>query len=93
MDKNSVGISQSDGLFTLTDLGIIGLNLEHKMTSETLNGNNVLSHIGSYIKADGTNGLMGNVNFMPDDLYTEYVDKIALTPEQAAMSNIGGFKA
>ena len=90
VDKNSDGISQADELFTLTELGIIGLNLEHKMTSETLNGNNVLSHIGSYIKADGTTGLMGNVNFMPDDLYTEYVDKIPLTPEQAAVSKIGG---
>lgn len=33
-----------------------------------LNGNNILSYIGSFIKTDGTTGTMGNVNFMTDDL-------------------------
>ena len=62
-DLNHDGISQEGELFNLKDLEIKSLNLAYQDTNQTLNGNNLLTQIGSYEKEDGSIHKMGDVNF------------------------------
>lgn len=89
-DLNQDGVSSTDELFTLSELGIASLNLNYADTNQILNGDNVLAQIGSYTLSDGTVRQMGDVNLAADSLHTEYTDHIELTSEQAMQPNVQG---
>ena len=89
-DLNSDGISTASELFTLEELGIASLDTAYKNTHTGLAGGNTLVQQGSFIKADGSSGQMGDVNFVVNNLYGNYADKIALTPEQMQAANLQG---
>lgn len=89
-DLNSDGISTASELFTLEELGIASLDTAYKNTHTGLAGGNTLVQQGSFTKADGSSGQMGDVNFVVNNLYGNYADKIALTPEQMQAANLQG---
>ena len=89
-DLNSDGISTASELFTLEELGIASLDTAYKNIHTGLAGGNTLVQQGSFIKADGSSGQMGDVNFVVNNLYGNYADKIALTPEQMQAANLQG---
>ena len=89
-DLNSDGISTASELFTLEELGIASLDTAYKNIHTGLAGGNTLVQQGSFTKADGSSGQMGDVNFVVNNLYGNYADKIALTPEQMQAANLQG---
>ncbi|MDO5686726.1 MAG: FrpA/C, partial [Neisseria sp.] len=89
-DLNGDGVSQADELFTLDELGITELNTAFTHTSQNLGNGNTLAQIGSFTKADGSSGKMGDVNFAFDPTRTQYTDSVSMTPEQARMANLKG---
>ena len=89
-DLNHDGISQENELFNLKDLGIKSLNLEYQDTNKTLNGNNLLTQIGSYEKEDGSIHKMGDVNFSFDSLYRDFSSKISVSEAVKLLPNIKG---
>ncbi len=74
-DLNSDGISTASELFTLEELGIASLDTAYKNIHTGLAGGNTLVQQGSLIKADGSSGQMGDVNFVVNNLYGNYADK------------------
>lgn len=62
-DLNSDGISQSNELKTLKEVGISRLNLSHDKTYKDLGDKNSITHIGSFLRNDGTTSSMVDVNF------------------------------
>lgn len=68
-DLNQDGISQSDELFQLDQVGIQSLNLQYQNTNQNLNGN-TLAQTGSYETADGQTRTMGDIQFASDRLYS-----------------------
>ncbi len=89
-DLNQDGISQPDELFTLTELQIAQLNLEHQQVNTNLDGGNTLAALGSYEKADKSTGIMGDVNFSFDSASRLFTEVILLTSEQKKVINIAG---
>ena len=65
-DLNGDGVSSANELFTLEQLGIKTLNTGFSNSNQALNGNNLLVQQGSYVKADGGSGQMGDVNLAFD---------------------------
>ena len=89
-DKNQDGISQSNELLTLLELGIESLDSNYKNTSTNLGNGNTVAQTGSYTKVDGSKGIMGDINFDQDLMYSKYNDKIELTEEQKGWANLAG---
>ena len=60
-DLNQDGISQSNELFTLASQNIIGIKVTSTQHSQVLSNGNQLADTGSFIKADGSQGMVGEV--------------------------------
>jgi hypothetical protein len=73
-DINSDGISQSEELFTMEEAGISGLNVAKSNINQTLPNGNSIKGTGTYIKNDGTTGLMGDVYFAVDTSNQQFPD-------------------
>jgi Ca2+-binding RTX toxin-like protein len=85
-DLNQDGESQAGELFTLNDLGIIGINVASTEHSTTLANGNQLADTGSFIKADGSTGTvgevtgsLGDINLADDTFHREFTDQLDTT--------------
>ncbi|PTU63395.1 hypothetical protein DBB33_24405, partial [Chromobacterium haemolyticum] len=90
-DLNGDGVSSADELFTLEQLGIKALNTGFSNSNQALNGNNVLVQQGTYVKADGGNGQMGDVNLAFDPLHSRYQNPVPLNEAQKALPTLQGY--
>ncbi|MDD2950166.1 MAG: calcium-binding protein [Sulfuricurvum sp.] len=88
-DVNQDGISQADELHTLTELGIASISLTATANGSTTNGN-VQTMSGTYTKADGTTGKVGNFNFSQNPFYREFTDHLTLTDTALSLPDMQG---
>lgn len=89
-DKNSDGISQSDELYTLDDLGIASLATQSTITNTDLDDGNSILAEGSFTRADGTTGVMADLAFDEQAIYRQFTDSVAVTPEAAVLPDLLG---
>ena len=87
---NQDGISQTNELRTLEELGIQSLDVAYKDVSKNLGNSNTLAQQGSYTKKDGTTAQAGDLLLAADNLYSRFKDKVELTAEQAKAANLSG---
>ena len=88
-DMDSDGVSDSGELFTLTELGIVSINLDSTSSSTNLNGN-IKTAISSYTKSDGTTSEVGNLNFSQNSFYSEFTDKLLLSDTAKLLPDMNG---
>ena len=89
-DLNQDGISQTNELRTLEELGIQSLDVAYKDVNKNLGNGNTLAQQGSYTKKDGTTAQAGDLLLAADNLHSRFKDKIELTAEQARAANLSG---
>ena len=89
-DLNQDGISQTNELRTLEELGIQSLDVAYKDVNKNLGNGNTLAQQGSYTKKDGTTAQAGDLLLAADNLYSRFKDKVELTAEQAKAANLSG---
>ncbi|MCZ2455754.1 type I secretion C-terminal target domain-containing protein [Acinetobacter baumannii] len=89
-DLNQDGVSQTNELFGLTELGIQSLNLNHTNTDTALGNDNILAQTGSFETLDGQSHIMGDVNFSFNSIYSSFNNAIELTAEQQQAANLQG---
>lgn len=90
-DLNQDGVSQSNELFTLAELGIAAINLDPGSTSDVNLGNgNVVDSSGSYVRTDGTTGALGDLLLRGNNFYRRFDDPIELTEEARKLPNLNG---
>ncbi|EPJ49289.1 MAG: hypothetical protein OFPII_01710 [Osedax symbiont Rs1] len=87
-DFNQDGISQSNELSTLADLGIQSIGTGYTSSTQDVGHNNLSIAQGSFIKTDGTAGDAGtttqssgaaeSLNLVENNFYREFTDHIAL---------------
>ena len=87
-DLNQDGISQTNELRTLEELGIQSLDVAYKDVNKNLGNGNTLAQQGSYTKKDGTTAQAGDLLLAADNLYSRFKDKVELTAEQAKTANL-----
>ncbi|WP_172540008.1 calcium-binding protein [Alysiella crassa] len=89
-DDNQDGVSQADELHGLDTLGIAALNVAYKDVNEDLGNKNRLAQLGSYDKADGSQGKMGDLLFDTNPLYSQFKDRVEMTLAQFLSANVQG---
>ncbi|MCL2021524.1 MAG: hypothetical protein FWG81_05375 [Betaproteobacteria bacterium] len=89
-DLNQDGISQANELFSLAALGITSIDLSGTAVRENLGDGNVMTATTTYTRADGTEGLVANLDLSDNPFYREIEEKIPLSPETALLPNIHG---
>ncbi|NOZ53777.1 MAG: hypothetical protein GXP08_11700, partial [Gammaproteobacteria bacterium] len=88
-DLNSDGISQSNELFTLDDLGIASLSTDgtRDVNTNLGNGNSILNE-GTFTRTDGSTGTMADLALQEQTVYREFTDNVTITSEAAALPNV-----
>ena len=89
-DLNQDGISQEGELFTLEQLGIQSLDLNHQAVNQRQGNGNSVARLGSYTDTEGKEHLMGDLLFDSNPMISRFTDKIALSAEQRQAPNLRG---
>ena len=77
-DLNQDGVSQADELFALDQLGIVSLIVGKKNNLVSLANGNQLADQGTFVKADGKMGAMGDVNFSENTFHRQFTENIVV---------------
>ncbi|MFM0010625.1 calcium-binding protein [Paraburkholderia sediminicola] len=89
VDANGNGASDSGELYTLSQLGIVSINLNATAVTETIAGNKI-SSISSYTLADGTTREIADAWFANSTMNTKPVTPVEVTATAAALPQLAG---
>ncbi len=96
-DLNQDGASQADELFTLEELGILGLNVEKKFNRTPLANGNLIADLGTYVRADGSSGTlgevtaqMGDIDLIEDTFRSRFAERLPLTDVALDLPDMSG---
>lgn len=89
VDANGNGASDSGELYTLSQLGIVSINLNATAVTETIAGNKI-SSISSYTLADGTTREIADAWFTNSTMNTKPVMPVEVTATAAALPQVAG---
>lgn len=90
-DLNGDGVSQTEELFTLDEVGIKSLNTNvESVQNENIKGG-ILVESGTFTRHDGTIGKMADVNFENDDIYSKHINIIEVSDEVEVLPDIKGY--
>jgi hypothetical protein len=95
-DKDRDGVTDEGELSSLADLGITSLSVNGKATNTKDHNGNTLNKEGSYTKADGTRGKIGEYALTRDTVHSEaadaadgeYSEAIKAAPDLAGQGNV-----
>ncbi|HRQ45502.1 MAG TPA: calcium-binding protein [Rhodocyclaceae bacterium] len=90
-DMDQDGISQTDELFTLDELGIASISLGYTNSSHVDAQGNAHRQVGSFSWADGSTGTATDVWFAADFARTKEVDLLEVPADIAALPDLAGF--
>jgi Ca2+-binding RTX toxin-like protein len=95
-DLNQDGVSQGSELFTLQQLGITSINVSSVERNQVLPNGNRIADVGTYTRADGSAGTVGethdaaDVDLIEDTFHREFPDQIPLEPGVSDLPNMHG---
>ena len=89
VDANGNGASDSGELYTLSQLGIVSINLNATAVTETIAGNKI-SSISSYTLADGTTREIVDAWFANSTMNTKPLTPVDVTAAAAALPQLAG---
>ena len=88
-DLNQNGISTADELFSLTELGVISIDLNANSNNVNLGNGNVQTASAVHLTVDGE-GETGNLDLANNPFYSEFVNSIPLTEEALSLPDSKG---
>lgn len=89
-DASQDGQTGSGELISLADAGIVSLNLANTLKNQRLPNGNTLSREGSFTRADGTSGGMGEFRLAIDTFDTQFADEIEVPEALRTLPTLGG---
>jgi hypothetical protein len=90
IDANQNGVTDAGELVTLADRGIASINLAATETNTTLNGN-LISHVSSFTRDDGSTGQVADVWFANDQINTQFTGEFTASPEVFLLPRVRGY--
>ncbi len=89
-DLDQDGISDPGELTSLTDAGIVSIDLNAESGNVNLGNGNVQSAAAVHLTVDGTEGTTANLDLAHSPFYREFTDSIALTEEATGLPESPG---
>jgi hypothetical protein len=89
-DLNQDGVSEAGEISTLDTYQIAGINIANTTANTALGNGNTLNETGSYVRADGTTGLAGNINLASNSFYSQFTDALPPTAAIQALPDMRG---
>ena len=89
-DTDQNGVTGEGELISLTDAGIVSLNLAHSLKNQSLANGNTLAREGHFTRADGSTSAMGEFHLAVDTFDTRFAEQIAVPEELRQLPNMGG---
>lgn len=89
-DKNGDGVSASDELMTLAEVGIERIDLNNKETVGTKVDGGIIKEQAKFIKTDGSVHTLADVNFEADSIHTRYLNKVELSDAVKDLPSVYG---
>jgi len=89
-DINQDGKSENAELKTLSELGIVSINLNATTSSQTVNGHSI-PLVSTFTRLDSTTGNVGDVYFEVDNVNTRYVGEYELKLEALLLPKLRGY--
>ncbi len=90
-DLDQDGISDTGELTSLTDAGIVSIDLDAESGNVNLGNGNVQSAAAAHLTVDGTEGSTVNLDLAHNPFYREFTDSVSLTEEAAGLPESRGF--
>lgn len=91
VDYNQDAVTQTSELHSLSEYGIVGLNLTTTPVGSKVSGNTVVE-TASFVRADGTTGMYGEVLLNVDNTNTKYVGpQITVTSQALSEPDLKGY--
>ncbi|MFN4264433.1 MAG: putative Ig domain-containing protein [Aquabacterium sp.] len=89
-DSSQDGLSGAGELISLSDAGIISLNLANALKNQRLPNGNTLSREGSFTRVDGTSASMGEFHLATDTFSTRFAETIDVPDSLKSLPTMGG---
>ena len=89
-DVNENGFTDAGELKTLTELGISSINLGYHTVNKKDNFNHITEE-STYTKTDGTKGIIADVLYAYNKIYTQYGGEYVLSQETVDLPWIRGY--
>jgi len=90
-DLNQDGISTTNELYSLEQLGVKSLNVNFSTIANQAQAGGIIAETGSYTTTDNQQKLLADINFEKNSIYTKFVEKILVSDEVKALANVLGF--
>ena len=89
-DTSQDGVSQGGEFITLAEAGIVSLNLANTLKNQGLANGNQLTREGSFTRADGTTGGMGEFRLATDTFDTQFAEPVEVPEALKTLPTMGG---
>jgi len=89
-DTSQDGQTGTGELISLADAGIVSLNLAHTIKNQVLANGNQLTREGSFTRADGTTGGMGEFRLAIDTFDTQFAEEVEVPEPLKTLPNMQG---
>ncbi len=89
-DTSQDGATGAGELITLADAGIVSLNLTNTLKNQRLANGNTLAREGSFTRADGSTGGMGEFRLATDTFSTKFAEPIEVPESLKSLPNMAG---
>jgi Ca2+-binding RTX toxin-like protein len=89
-DASQDGQTGSGELISLAEAGIVSLNLAHTLKNQVLANGNTLAREGTFTRADGTTGGMGEFRLAIDTFDTRFAEEVEVPAALKTLPNMGG---
>ena len=89
-DLNQDGVSQANELFTLEDLGIAEINIDHTNGMTVQGDGNVRDGQGSYTDVNGQQHQLTDVWFQENPFVRDFTETIEIPQDMESLPNMGG---
>ncbi len=89
-DTSQDGLTGAGELISLPDAGIVSLNLTNTLKNQGLANGNTLAREGSFTRADGTTGGMGEFRLAINTFDTKFAEQIDVPEELKTLPNMQG---
>ena len=89
-DLNQDGVSDDGELQSLTEAGIVSINLNADSNATNLANGNVQTATSTFTKTNGETGTVGNLDLVSNTFYSEFTDTIPLSGEALTLPDAKG---